>query len=320
MRNNHHNEPDHSNGRIEPQLSTSAAHDGPPLLDSPIAAAPTQYRGGGKTLGLLFFLTFGIACSAAAFGWWSFERMQLLEQQLIATQDSFSQVSEDAAGRINAITGKVSEAQSSVLSGTEELNKRLSALEKSVVETQKKQQTSLTENSVQLTTLSNKITSQANQIESLNGTNKEQKEFIAQQEQIYKKALAALDAELNKSFDAQQKTLQEKLQVLEEDLTANRDRWAQLDEFNAQLKSINTDLAELKKDPVKDTASQSDVTRLQQDILILRSELDNLPAPTAAPVRKPGPSVADFDAYRAQTNRTITTLQEQVRNLQKNMR
>jgi len=62
--------------------------------------------------------------------------------------------------------------------------------------------------------------------------------------------------------------------------------------------------------------TSADLTRLQQDMLILRSELEQRSSTTSSAHN--GPSLADFDAYRAQTNRTISALQEQVRHLQKN--
>jgi uncharacterized protein YukE len=45
-------------------------------------------------------------------------------------------------------------------------------------------------------------------------------------------------------------------------------------------------------------------------MLILRSELDNRPAAT------PGVNTSEFDAFRAQMTRNISTLQSQIANLQ----
>ena len=336
MRNNQHNE---SNGRIEPQLDTSAAQHAE-RLDSNLAAANTTQRSSGRAaIGFLSVLTIAIACSAAAFGWWSFERMQLLEQQLIATQDSFSKVSEEASGRINAITGKVSAAENSVLSGTDALKARLDTLEKSVVDTQKKQQSALSENTSQLTLLSSEFANLTDRHSSLDSKLSEQEKVFnsaltTQHNELSSKldsAVTALNSELKQTLDAaitSQKSLltnsidgqETKLQNLEKSIGSSQQQLAKFDDINSRLQNIKTDLDKLQKATKTNSPSQGDFTRLQQDILILRTELDNRPAPTAAPARNAGPSIADFDAYRAQTNRTISALQEQVRNLQKNSR
>lgn len=54
-------------------------------------------------------------------GWWSFQQISLMEQQLVATQESFARISEEAAGRIQDISGKVVATESPVTSGSEAL-------------------------------------------------------------------------------------------------------------------------------------------------------------------------------------------------------
>ncbi|MGL4316483.1 MAG: ATPase, partial [Pseudomonas sp.] len=51
------------------------------------------------------------------------------------------------------------------------------------------------------------------------------------------------------------------------------------------------------------------IKSLEQDLLVLRSELDNRPAPSST-------NTAEFDAFRAQVTRNVSTLQAQVQNLQ----
>lgn len=347
MRNDDYNDANLSNGRIEPQLNSSATHSSADL-ESYLAAANLSNTGRShKAVGFLSILTIAIACSAAAFGWWSFERMQLLEQQLIATQDSFSKVSEEASGRINAITGKVSATESNVLSGTDALKARLDTLETSVVDTQKKQHSSLAENTAQLTLLSSQSAALTERSSRLDDSLNEQRTQLAQQEKMFKDGLTSLRSELSKNFDTELASLNselkqtldaalkaqstaltqsidkqyESLQKLEKSSTSSEQQLAQLEDINTRLQRVTADLAILQKGSKKDTPSQSDLTRLQQDILILRTEVDNRPAPVAAaPAKSSGPSIAEFDAYRAQTHRTISALQEQVRSLQKNTR
>src|SRR5699024_10994690 len=137
--------------RIEPQLSSTDADDST-FLESPITAASASVipTTGKKALGALSALTLALLCSSAAFAWWSMQRMELLEQQLIATQDSFSKISEDAAGRLSEISGQFTATESSVQSDIQTLTQRLNSLESSSVEVHKQQQISLTEQGAQL--------------------------------------------------------------------------------------------------------------------------------------------------------------------------
>ena len=53
------------------------------------------------------------------------------------------------------------------------------------------------------------------------------------------------------------------------------------------------------------------VERLEQDMIVLKSELENRPAAAQ------GANAAEFDVFRAQMTRNINTLQSQIQNLQK---
>ena len=300
---------DPANGRIEPQLDRSAIEPAA-LLDSPMLlnAEATVPRRSNKAIGALSALTLAILCSSAAFGWWSMQRMQLLAQQLIATQDSFSKTSEDAASRINEITGKVSITQSAVLSDNETLKLRLNALENSRTQTAKQQQISLTEYDTRITQLTSQLTTLSERTSHLQTALDTQQTTVSQRNN----ALSAEQTLLNKKLEAQHADLQR----LAEAMQSTQQQLTQVEALKTELKSLSTNLAALQKN----NSASADITRLQQDILILRSELEQqstaAPAPAAVP-RNTGPSLADFDAYRAQTHRTISALQEQVRALQK---
>lgn len=301
------------NGRIEPQLNTSATDTAHPLTPTR-PAAPQRSKG----VGVLSALTLAILCSSAAFGWWSIQRMQLLEQQLVATQNSFSKTSEAAAGRIQDITGKVDAAQSSVLNDNTTLKKRLEALERAAVETQKQQQTQSTEQASSINTLSNELAHLTQLSERFKNNLDAQQNSLSQQEKTlaaleptlaqHSKTLTKLQADVSQQIDSQRTQLQQLASKLQE----QQPQLAQLEQLNTKLNTLSSQTTALQKS----TSNLDDITRLQQDMLILRSELDNRPAAKAAPTA-PAPSLADFDAYRAQTNRTISALQEQIRNLQK---
>src|SRR3546814_15035400 len=57
--------------------------------------------------GPLWALVGALLCALAFLAWWSFQQISLMEQQLVATQESFARISEDAAGRLQDISGKV---------------------------------------------------------------------------------------------------------------------------------------------------------------------------------------------------------------------
>ena len=83
---------------------------------------------------------------------------------------------------------------------------------------------------------------------------------------------------------------------------------AEQGKLDAQLKSVSADVATLKKQGNPAAAIQ----RLEQDLLVLKSELETRPA--AAPAQG---STAEFDLFRGQVTRNINTLQSQIQNLQK---
>jgi hypothetical protein len=72
------------------------------------------------------------------------------------------------------------------------------------------------------------------------------------------------------------------------------------------LKSLSADVANLKK-----SNNGQAIERLEQDMIVLKSEQDNRAAQSASS----GASTAEFDAFRGQMTRTINTLQSQIQNL-----
>ena len=230
--------------------------------------------------------------------------MQLLEQQLVATQDSFSRISEDAAGRIKDISGKFSATESSVLGDNEILKMRLNKIENAAVEAAKQQQINFTEQAARLTKTTSELASSQSALNALKTTLNQQQQAIEQQ----KNTASTLQKELNARLEQQTQQLTQ----LAKSSEISQQQLAQLAEQGKSLQNLSAKLNKLQQT----TVATDDIKRLQQDILILRSELEQRPA--AAPAKHTGPSLADFDAYRAQTNRTISALQEQVGNLQKN--
>ena len=100
-------------------------------------------RGGGRkpaATGPLWALLGASFIALAGLGWWSFQQISLMEQQLVATQESFARISEEAAGRLQDISGKVAASESSVSTGSEALKLQIRQLQASLAEQGKQQQ------------------------------------------------------------------------------------------------------------------------------------------------------------------------------------
>jgi len=74
---------------------------------------------------------------------------------------------------------------------------------------------------------------------------------------------------------------------------------------DAEIRELVADVAALKKQGNPSAA----IARLEQDLVVLKSAQDNQPGNSDAPTNK------EFDVFRIQTTRNITTLQSQVQNL-----
>ena len=283
------------------QSATVAAAE--PLTENQ-AQINTPASSSSKAVGILSAVSFALVCASASFVWWSMQRMQLLEQQLVATQDSFSRISEDAEGRIKAISGQFTATESSVLGDNERLKMRLNKIESAAVETAKQQQISTAAHAAQLTKISNELSTLVDALAVMKKHNEQQQQVLEQQ----KNTLSTVQQELRTGLASYQQQLTD----LQKTSTQHQQHFAQLSEQEKKLAHIATQLAALQKN----TVTSAELTRLQQDMLILRSELEQRSSTTSSAHN--GPSLADFDAYRAQTNRTISALQEQVRHLQKN--
>ncbi len=217
-------------------------------------------------VGALFFAFIGLA-------WWSFQQISLMEQQLVATQESFARISEEAAGRLQDISGKVVASQSNVTSDSEALKLQIKRLEGQLLEQGQQQQG---------------VVGQATDLD---------------------KRLAQIGAQ-----SAEQRTLnsqmQAELKTLAAEVATLKSTPADTSKVEAELKSLSADIAALKKQGNPAAA----IERLEQDLIVIKSEQDNRPAPSPG-----GASVAEFDAFRGQVTRNITTLQTQIRNLQQQL-
>lgn len=245
--------------------TTSAARERTTVhsRSAPVAKAKGPSTGPLWALvGALFFAFIGLA-------WWSFQQISLMEQQLVATQESFARISEEAAGRLQDISGKVVASQTNVTTDSEALKLQIKQLESRLQDQSRQQQ------------------------------------GVAGQATDLDKRLAQMTAQTAEQ-QAANAQLQAQVKALSAELASLKGAQADAGKLDSQLKSLSADLAALKKQGNPSAA----IERLEQELVVLKSEQDNRPAAQS------GASTAEFDAFRGQVTRNINTLQSQIQNLQ----
>ncbi|WP_028239724.1 hypothetical protein [Stutzerimonas azotifigens] len=237
----------------------------------------------------LWAMVIALLVALGGLGWWSFQQISLLEMQLVATQDAFARISEDANGRLQDISGKVVAAESNVTTESEAVKLRIKQLEGQVAELTRQQRA---------------VSTQQESLTGRQGNHDKQIEGQDARLQAFAGDLGEQQAALAKLAEAV-KTLGSQQAQLESSLQAQA-------KLGARIETLEERIAALQK---QGNPSQA-IARLEQDLLVLRSEVDNRPAPTPAPASAPGVNTAEFDAFRAQMTRNISTLQSQIANLQ----
>lgn len=239
----------------------------------------------GPSTGPLWALVGALFFAFAGLAWWSFQQISLMEQQLVATQESFARISEEAAGRLQDISGKVVASQSNVSTGSEALKLQIKQLE-------------------------GKLQEQSKQLESkLQDQSKQQQGVLGQTSELDKR-LAQMTAQATEQQTANAQ-LQTQVKALSGELAALKSAPDETSKFDAQLKSLGADIVALKKQSNPSAA----IERLEQDMIVLKSQQDNRPAAAQG-----GTNTAEFDAFRSQVTRNINTLQAQIQNLQQQLR
>jgi chromosome segregation ATPase len=218
--------------------------------------------------GPLWALVGALLIAFAGLAWWSFQQISLMGQQLVATQESFARISEEAAGRLQDISGKVVDSEASVNNGSEALKLQIRQLETQLLE-QGKQQVG--------------VAGQATELD---------------------KRLAQMTAGTTDLSNANAK-LQGQVQALTDAVTGLKAAQGEVAKRDSEIRDLVADVAALKKQGSPSAA----IARLEQDMVVLKSAQDNQPANSDAPTNK------EFDVFRIQTTRNITTLQSQVQNL-----
>lgn len=218
--------------------------------------------------GPLWALVGALLIAFAGLAWWSFQQISLMGQQLVATQESFARISEEAAGRLQDISGKFVASEASVNNGSEALKLQIRQLETQLLE-QGKQQVG--------------VAGQATELD---------------------KRLAQMTASTTDLSNANAK-LQGQVQALTDAVAGLKAAQGEAAKRDSEIRDLVADVAALKKQGSPSAA----IARLEQDMVVLKSAQDNQPANSDAPTNK------EFDVFRIQTTRNITTLQSQVQNL-----
>lgn len=269
-------------------------NDLPSLRAEPLALTPTPAAYGPaprRQTGLWLVIVLLVA-ALAALAYWSQQRLELMAQQLVATQDSFAHISEQAQGRIQAISGQVVAAETAVTSESEQLKLKLKQFEQQLAEAQRQQRV------------------QAENLERLAEIGRSQSNTSEQLQTLLKSQRTDLDALANKLAQTQTglenglKQLAE-LGRVQQAQQADKDK---LGEFGRELKAFKTELLGVQSQQ----ADQSRLSALEQDLMVIKAQLEN--TPTAQ-----GASLSEFDAYRAQVTRQLTTLNSQIANLQEQL-
>ena len=222
----------------------------------------------GASTGPLWALIGALLIAFAGLAWWSFQQISLMGQQLVATQESFARISEEAAGRLQDISGKVVASEASVNNGSEALKLQIKQLESQLLE-QGKQQVG--------------VAGQATELD---------------------KRLAQMTASTTELSNANSK-LQGQVQALTDAVATLKAAQGDAGKRDAEIKELSADVAALKKQGNPSAA----IARIEQDLVVLKSAQDNQPVNSDAPTNK------EFDVFRIQTTRNITTLQSQVQTL-----
>lgn len=242
------------------------------------AAVPVARNPGN---GALWTLVVALLIALAGLGWWSYQQINLMGRQLVATQESFAQISEEAAGRIQDISGKVVATESNVTTESESLKLRVKQLEGSLAEVLRQQQAWVTLQSAR-----------DSRVESLSADIGAQRSGSAE-------------------IDTRLKTLTEAQAALKSEQAALKSGQTDAKAVRADVGRLETRLRALASEVellTKNGNQGLDVRTLEQDLLVLRTQLENRSAQSGA--------TEEFDAFRAQVSRNINTLQSQVQNLQ----
>lgn len=263
----------------------------PPLRaeQDPIGRYPSTPAAPAGHAGLWFLLLLLTAALAGA-AWWGQFSIEQLERQLVATQDSFARVAEEAAERQQASANRLEHLEDLPRIDRQALEERLARLEQHAATPASPPGSDELHSALEPV-----LVAQQQRLEVLTQQHGSQQE----RQQTQQIQLESLSTQVTQLEQAQ-------LQW----------RAAQEEQYRQQqqaLSSLTERVATLRATESPETAA---IRRLEQELLVLRSGLER---PTPAPKASASISQQEFDLFRAQTTRHITALQGQIANLQQQL-
>ena len=260
-------------------LSRSQDDDEPEAgVRAPVRPEPTARGTGG-----LWALCAALTIALVGFGYWSHQQQTRLQQQLVATQNSFARISEDAAGQIERITGKVTATESS-LSELDALNRRIDQL-------------------------SEVVGSQGQLLEQVEQGGTTLKEHGSRQQQRLDDVIsqaAVLSGRLN-AYDDNATALAGQLTLIATQVAALNEGLENLAPLEAELNQLKEQLA-AQQQSVASLNQQLSSQDVGDEIAALRRQVEERMSLVAEEIRS-------IDSFRLQTNRALTRLQTQLRSL-----
>lgn len=259
--------------------------------------------------GALWAVCMSLLIALVGLGYWSYEQQSRLQRQLIATQESFARISEEAAGQLQDISGKVIATESSLGESEQARLQQLRQLEQRVEQlsaTQQTQQQLLAEQQQQSQTgqqrlqqLQQASEARAQQVAEL----EERAATLGETQQSQGQALAQLDEQTDAAGEAQA--------VLRQELTQIGQQLQALAKLEQQVAEQGTLMAR-QRGELQALMEASSGRSVEQEMLVLRSELDLRLASFEEALQA-------IDSFRVQANRNISTLQSQLGNLQQQL-
>lgn len=275
-----------------------AAAPEPPLLRAVREPEPRRQRNGA-----LWAVCLSLLIALIGLGYWSHQQQTRLQQQLVATQESFAQISEEAAGRLQDISGKVVATESSLSESEQTRAQQLSQLEDRVDQLaaalQAQEQQSTHDRQQLLQQLQQAGETQTERLTALDGLTV----ALGEEQQRQQQGLAELKQQAAQAEEAQ---------------AALQDELAQADVQLQQIATLEQQLAEQgillarQRGELQALLEASSGPNVEQEMLVLRSEIDLRLSSMEDALRA-------IDSFRVQTNRNISTLQSQLGNLQQQM-
>jgi len=262
--------------------------------------------------GFLWLLVLLQSAALAAGGWWGWQQLEINKQHQADSLHNLARINEQLGARIQRIDGKLVSTASTVNSGSEHIRQKLAELSAHLdalqSELKKQQEGQKTQNARQ--------ESLEQQFGQLASTSKAQVESLAElgkQLSVQVKQTSTQNEALSAQKTAQSET-QAALKVLQQAQGEMQKKLAQVGEeasavrgVREQLTGVSTLATHLSSLQKQMEQTQSAIKRLEREQLALKVEQEN---------RTSNQSSAEFDAFRAQTTRSLNNLQTQLQKLQ----